>query len=338
MRQLRELADQPSAQRLCDALLERGIEAEPIETQRGSFGVWVVDESKLKQAQALSERWLERDADDLELAAQRGRARRELSARIEDRRERARKALAERTEQVRQPPHTPLTWGLIALCVGVFLLTNVGDLVSWLQTTWLGPYRPELGANLPDARHVIGSLLILDLQQQVVTEHVSLLGLQLDWLPLSWHQPWRLVTPMLLHFNLLHVLFNLLWLGILGALIELHHGTRQLAAFTLLASALPNILQLEMAQNPMFGGMSGVVYGLFGLVWMRARLDPGVGYVLSRGSVQFMLIWLGLGFLGEFARVVGLTQIVGIANWCHLGGLLLGMAWGALGARLARRR
>src|SRR5262245_37282030 len=110
MRQLRELADQPSAQRLCDALLERGIEAESIETQRGSFGVWVVDESKLKQAQALSERWLERDADDLEQAARRGRARRELSARIEERRERARQALSERAERARQPPHTPLTW------------------------------------------------------------------------------------------------------------------------------------------------------------------------------------------------------------------------------------
>lgn len=334
MRQLRELADEPSAQRLCDALLERGIEAQSIESQRGTFGVWVIDETKLKQAQTLSEGWLEReDTDSFEQAAQRGRARRELHARIEDRRERARKALAERSERARQPPHTPLTWGLIALCVGVYLLTMSGEWLAWLQT-----YIPQLTLGLPDAKHVIGSLLILDLGQLVGNQHISLLGLELSWLPLPWHEPWRLVTPMLLHFNLLHVLFNLLWLGILGGLVEAHHGTRALFLFTLLASAAPNIMQLEIAQNPMFGGMSGVVYGLFGMVWTRARLDPGVGYALSRGSVQFMLIWLGLGFLGEFARVVGLTEIVGIANWCHLGGLLVGMAWGASGAALARRR
>ena len=154
MRQLRELADEPSAQRLCDALLERGIEAQSIESQRGTFGVWVIDEAKLKQAQALSDGWLESDgAEAFEHAAQRGRARRELHARIEDRRQRTRQALAERADRARKPVHTPLTWGLIALCVGVYLLTMSGEWVAWLQS-----YIPQISPNLPDARRVIGSL------------------------------------------------------------------------------------------------------------------------------------------------------------------------------------
>jgi membrane associated rhomboid family serine protease len=39
-----------------------------------------------------------------------------------------------------------------------------------------------------------------------------------------------------------------------------------------------------------------------------------------------MLIWLVVGFVGN----------LGVANWCHLFGLLTGMAWGYLSVRLAR--
>jgi GlpG protein len=207
-------------------------------------------------------------------------------------------------------------------------------------SAWMGRLHesfPSLPLPLSDGRKVLASLLIVDLERPVAQHKLDLLGLEVAWLALPWDQPWRLVTPALLHFNLLHILFNLLWLRILGAIIEVHHGARTLGLFTLLAAALPNILQLELAQNPMFGGMSGVVYGMLGLVWMRGRLDPHVGYALSPGSVQFMLIWLALGFLGEFARGMGMTEMVGIANWCHLGGLLIGMAWGAISAKLARR-
>jgi membrane associated rhomboid family serine protease len=40
-----------------------------------------------------------------------------------------------------------------------------------------------------------------------------------------------------------------------------------------------------------------------------------------------MLIWLVVGFIGR----------LGMANWCHLFGLLVGMVWGVASARFARR-
>ncbi|HEX6245133.1 MAG TPA: rhomboid family intramembrane serine protease [Polyangiales bacterium] len=334
MRQLRELAVEQDARRLCDALADAGIETTLIENQRGGFGVWVVEETELARAQGLSDEWSAPErTDGFEQAAKRGRARRELSARIEDRRQRQQELLAERMAQLERPRPALLTWGLIALSVTVYMLTEGSGWIEQLHQSW-----PSLPVPLNDGRKVLASLLIVDLERPVPQYRLNLLGVAVPWLGLPWDQPWRLVTPALLHFNLLHILFNLLWLRILGSIIELHHGARTLGLFTLLAAALPNILQLEVAQNPMFGGMSGVVYGMLGLVWMRGRLDPQVGYALSPGSVQFMLIWLALGFLGEFARGMGMTEIVGIANWCHLGGLLVGMAWGAASAQLARRR
>lgn len=334
MRQLRELDDEPSAQQLCDALLEHGIETKLLQSQRGGFGVWVVDEQKLREAQALTQQWLDTGAADVfTAAARRGRARRELSARIEDRRQRNQEVLAARVARVARPQPAVLTLGLIVLNASIYLMTEGAETLVQLHQRY-----PFIPAPSHDPRSITGSLLILDLHRKVFEQSISLLGHDFAWLPLPWDQPWRLVTPMLLHFNLLHVLFNLMMLGSFGARVELQHGARQLALLTLLSSALPNVLQLELGQNPMFGGMSGVVYALFGLLWMRGRLDPGVGYALSRGTVQFMLIWLTLGLIGEFVRVVGLTEMVGIANWCHLGGLLVGMGWGVAGAKLARRR
>jgi GlpG protein len=67
--------------------------------------------------------------------------------------------------------------------------------------------------------------------------------------------------------------------------------------------------------------MSGVVYGLLGYVWIRGKFDPASGLYLHRSTVIMMLIWLVAGF----ARVLG-----PIANYAHLGGLLIGMAWGWL--------
>ena len=65
--------------------------------------------------------------------------------------------------------------------------------------------------------------------------------------------------------------------------------------------------------------MSGVVFGLFGLIWMRARFVPGSRFLMPRDLVVWMLIWL----LACTAGLVG-----NIANVAHAAGLLTGMAIG----------
>lgn len=128
---------------------------------------------------------------------------------------------------------------------------------------------------------------------------------------------WRLFTPALLHFSVLHIVFNLLMWWYLGGMIENHISSAKLLSLLILASALPNIAQYYIS-GPTFGGLSGVVYALVGYIWLR---NPKAGLYLPKAYVGFMLVWLVLGFLD----VLGMK----IANGAHLGGLIVGclLAW-----------
>jgi GlpG protein len=313
MRKLRDLPSESAAATLSDALSANGIDVTVMDSALGTYSVWVIEEQKLKEAQSLSARWLdEGDAAGLDEAARRGRSSRELSVRIEERKEQKRQLIAERVAQLSRPRPVMLTWGLIALCA----------LVAWFT-------------KLGDERSVVATLLIIDPRKPISQLDIPLFGTQLSLLSLQWHEPWRLVTPMLVHFGAVHILFNMLWLADLGRTIESRHGARYLALFAVVSAALSNLAQYEIAKNPMFGGMSGVVYGLLGLVWARGKFDPNATYGLSRGTAQFMLIWLILGFVGEAATGMGLSRTPGMANWCHLFGLLVGVGWGYIASKRA---
>jgi GlpG protein len=68
-------------------------------------------------------------------------------------------------------------------------------------------------------------------------------------------------------------------------------------------------------------GMSGVVYGLLGYIWMMSKYKAGTQYGLPQQTVGFMLIWLVICLIG---------LIPNVANTQHVVGLLLGVTWGFL--------
>ena len=131
-------------------------------------------------------------------------------------------------------------------------------------------------------------------------------------------QFWRLITPIFLHFNLLHLLFNCMWLHSLGSQIEKKKGTKFFTTFILCTAIVSNLSQF-LITGPAFGGMSGVVYGLFGYVWIKSRLDPGDGFYIDPVIAMIMLGFFLVCFTGAFG---------GVANWAHAGGLIVGLGWG----------
>ncbi len=195
----------------------------------------------------------------------------------------------------------PLTRTLISISVVVFLL-------RWQEVALFG-------------RTIEGWFLFTNYRP------IPGVGLQTDGLrPILQGQVWRLLTPMFLHFSPMHILFNMYMLFQLGRVIEARRSRKEYALLIVLTSLAANLAQFYLPDlftvpgartgGGPFGGMSGVVYGLFGYVWVKSRYDPASGFYLHPNTVILLLFWL----------VLCAFNILGpIANTAHVAGLLAGM-------------
>lgn len=142
----------------------------------------------------------------------------------------------------------------------------------------------------------------------------------------DWSQPWRVFTPIFLHFGITHLIFNGLFLWVFGTRIERVLGLKHFLFFVLFVGAASNFAQFQFLDNAFFGGMSGVNYGLIGFIWVRQMIKP---HPLLDVPISF--IYFSLGML-----VLGMTGIIdrfmegSIANTAHVTGLILGVTWAYL--------
>ncbi|WP_300651033.1 rhomboid family intramembrane serine protease [Pseudomonas sp.] len=207
---------------------------------------------------------------------------------------------------VQQLRDSPLTAGMLGLTLLVAALTALGD--NFAAIRWLS---------------------FVDFRIQGDYIYFSYLSEMLET-----RQWWRLITPMLIHFGLLHLTMNALWYWVLGRRIEARQGPWMLLGLTLLFSLASNLAQYSFSGPALFGGLSGVLYGMLGHCWLFQLLAPNAEYRLPRGVLVMMLAWLLICMTGIFE----LLQFGAIANAAHVGGLLAGCATGLLGGALARRR
>lgn len=143
---------------------------------------------------------------------------------------------------------------------------------------------------------------------------------------------WRLLTPMFIHFSVLHIVFNLLWVWEIGRRVEVENGVKLYLGLVMISSLASNLLQFAMTGPVLFGGMSGVVFGLLGFAFIWSRLVPERSLRVQNGIYIFMLIYLALGFSG----LIDMLGLGSLANGAHLGGLLGGLVTGGLAGLLAR--
>jgi len=136
-------------------------------------------------------------------------------------------------------------------------------------------------------------------------------------------QIWRLISPDFIHFNVMHITFNLLMLWVLGGQLEMQKGSLAFLSLAVFVSAISNVAQL-LETSFLFGGLSGVVYGLVGYCWLWKHFEPRIFF--PDILMKFSLVWLVLGY-------TPVTEWLGwgrMANAAHLYGLISGLIWGGL--------
>jgi GlpG protein len=294
MRLIGHLATEASARTFGDYLYVQGIENH-IENQEDGWAIWVNDEDQLEGASRLLETYRV-DPAHPKFQAQ-ARNANGLRAEEEKKQQAYRKRLRDRRHLFRPLSaygFGPLTFLLIGISVVVFFISRFGmepqRVMALAITSYSFDYSsgPPWDNTLPEIRH---------------------------------GEVWRLITPIFIHFRVLHILFNMLWLRDLGSMIEGRQSSTYLLVLILVIAAGSNLAQFYFGHAPNFGGMSGVVYGLLGYIWIRGKFDPASGLFLHPSTVTMMLIWLVACFSGILGP---------IANYAHLAGLLMGAAWGYL--------
>ena len=141
---------------------------------------------------------------------------------------------------------------------------------------------------------------------------------QTFWIGNQW---WRLITPIFIHFSFAHLAFNCLWIFILGEKIESTDGSLIFILLVIFSAILSNCLQYFWTETSLFGGLSGVIYGLIGFCMIIEFDSQYDRYKLPPALYLFMIVWLLLGFAG----ILDLFGFGSVANFAHLGGLISGI-------------
>ena len=295
MREIATFPQEKDAKLFADVLCSKDIDTEVSRSREGAFVVWVLEERHVEASRAA---WAAFDANPAapEHTAAAGCVdRKTRKVEVEQRRSRHEIINVRSSWAPTQGGRASATLVLIALSIGVTVLTSFGHRMNVVWEIAIGT--PEEGLVGQPFAHVLHG------------------------------QVWRLITPIFVHFDFFHILFNMWWLFDLGTVLETRIGSARFLLVVVVTAALSNAAQYFFFPSPLFGGMSGVLYALFGYIWTRAKVDRGFGLALPPSTALILLGWLALGFTGIFGNV---------ANGTHRAGLVSGAAMGLLASVLAK--
>jgi rhomboid protease GluP len=137
---------------------------------------------------------------------------------------------------------------------------------------------------------------------------------------IEYGQWWRLVTAMFLHGGLLHILFNMYALYILGDQIERIFGKIRYIVLYFVTGVIASVFSYIIEPDILSVGASGAIFGLFGALLIFA--------IIERDKIN-------KGALGNLVFIIVLNLYIGanssnINNYAHIGGLISGIVLGLL--------
>ena len=142
---------------------------------------------------------------------------------------------------------------------------------------------------------------------------------------------WALLSSVFVHIALWHVAFNLYWLYKLGAPLERAIGSIRWLVFFILAAVVSSGWEFGLTDTTGIGA-SGVVYAIFGFMWMARKRFQGFNESLDQRTIFWFVVWL----LGCVALT--LSHVWAVGNAAHISGLAFGLVAGAYVVCERRRR
>jgi len=306
MRKIGALPSEQQAKQFEDFLLTEGIGAN-IEPADKDWTIWIFDEDQVEQAKSeLAAFQADSTAEKYRAAARQADAIRE---------EKIAKARAEVKKRVNvretwEQPFTsrcPVTSFLIGISIVVFLFMQTNE------------YNLKVREALSICSfEVSGNMISYDRRLMDIREG----------------EVWRLVTPIFIHFSIMHILFNCYMAYQLGGAIEINRGSLKLVLMVILIAIPSNLAQFYWGGKwggggftmggPGFGGLSGVVYGMFGYMWMKSKFDPQSHFFIPPNMVFILIGWFFLCMTGVMGSIANMAHAFGLGTGMAIG---LGSTW-----------
>jgi len=188
----------------------------------------------------------------------------------------------------------PVTFGLIAACVAVYLLVAAAGAAAGVPLN-VGLVRQ------PGEVLTLGALV-----PALVAEG----------------EAWRLLTSVFLHSGFLHLALNMISLYFLGSFAEVSFGRGRFLALYFVSGIAGGLAYLYFGSfTAPAVGASGAIFGLVGGVF---------GYAVRRGTFSLQNPIIGqLLILTAINLFLG-ASIPNVSNTAHVGGLLGGLVYGWL--------
>jgi len=146
-------------------------------------------------------------------------------------------------------------------------------------------------------------------------------------------KPFQIITYMFTHFEVTHILFNMLSLYFMGPMVEMYLGPKRFLALYMISGIVGLAAHFLVGYLPYFMGMTtaaplfsvlGASGAVFGVVIAFATLFPDRELMLLFPPIPIKA-WLMAVILIGIGLYSGLTGAGGnVAHFAHLGGALAG--------------
>ncbi len=138
-------------------------------------------------------------------------------------------------------------------------------------------------------------------------------------------QVWRLVTPVFLHSSVLHIVFNMYALYVIGRRLERFYGHGRLFLLYILSAFSGNVLSFVLTSASSLGA-STAIFGLLAAEGMFIFQNRKLF-----GQLRTRQMMINLGVILAVNLVYGFISTASVDNMGHIGGLLGGIffAWKA---------